>query len=83
MVDRAVTADAVLKAIRAADKTLITAAEIFDVYTGAGVEDGRKSVAVEVTLQPRDSSLTDADIESASRSVIKAVQDATGGVLRG
>ena len=55
---------------------------LFDVYQGDKLEAGRKSLGVEVVLQPRDHTLTDAEIEAASAKVVAAVAKATGGVLR-
>lgn len=82
VVDESVAAEALLRAVKAADKRLISAVSLFDIYRGAGVPEGQKSLAVEVTLQPRTASLTDADLDALSRSVIKAAQKATGAVLR-
>ena len=62
---------------------MITDADIFDVYQGKGVEDGHKSLAVKVTLQPTDKTLTDEEIEAVSQNIIKTVEQKTGGKLRG
>jgi len=75
-------ADLVSAALRA-DKTLITDVTLFDVYRGPGVPEGKKSLAIEVTLQPTDKTLTDAEIEAVSAKVIAAANKAVGGVLRG
>ncbi|MCA8889925.1 MAG: phenylalanine--tRNA ligase subunit beta [Parvularculaceae bacterium] len=82
VVDDAVAAEALIKAVRGAEKKLIAGARLFDVYQGKGVPDGKKSMAVEVTLQPRDKTLTDDDIEAVSKAVIAAVEKAVGGSLR-
>ncbi|WIY53082.1 phenylalanine--tRNA ligase subunit beta [Devosia sp. YIM 151766] len=82
VMDRAVTAAAVLKAARGADKALISDVGIFDVFEGAHVGEGKKSVAIEVTLQPRDRTLTDEDIDKVSAAVVAAVTKASGGELR-
>lgn len=76
-------ADDCIRAILGADKKLITDADIFDVYQGKGVEDGHKSLAVKVTLQPTDKTLTDEEIEAISQNIIKTVEQKTGGKLRG
>ena len=55
---------------------------VFDVYEGEHVAPGQKSVAVEVVFQPRERTLTDAELEAASAKVVAAVNKATGGVLR-
>ncbi|MEZ5894081.1 MAG: phenylalanine--tRNA ligase subunit beta [Parvularculaceae bacterium] len=83
IVEETVAADALLKAVRAAEKKLIAAAALFDVYQGKGVPEGKKSLAVEVTIQPREKTLTDEEIEAISAKIIAQVQKATGGVLRG
>jgi phenylalanyl-tRNA synthetase beta chain len=72
----------VVKAIRAADKTLISGARLFDVYTGKGVAEGHKSLAVSVTLQPVAATLTDTDIEAVAAKIVAAVEKATGAKLR-
>ncbi len=82
VVDQDVEAHAILQSAKSADKKLITDATVFDVYQGKGVEEGKKSVAVSVTLQPKDQSLTDKEIDAISQSIIEAVQKRTGGALR-
>ena len=66
VVDAATPAGELVRPILAADKALIADARVFDVYQGAGVAEGMKSIAVEVTVQPQDKTLTDADIEALS-----------------
>ncbi len=83
VVEAAIAADALLRAARGADKALIVDARVFDLYEGPGLGDGRKSVAVTVTLQPTDRTLTDEEIEAVGRRVVDAVAKATGGQLRG
>ena len=82
LVDSAVTADALLRAARGADRTLITAASLFDVYQGDRLPPGKRSLAIEVVFQPRERTLTDAEIEAASQKVVAAVTKATGATLR-
>ncbi|MCF1744163.1 phenylalanine--tRNA ligase subunit beta [Paradevosia shaoguanensis] len=82
VVGRDVTAATILKAARGADKALITDVAVFDVFEGTHVGEGRKSVAIEVTLQPQDKTLTDEEIEKVSGSIVAAVEKATGGTLR-
>ena len=72
----------ILKAALAADRALIAAVDVFDVYRGAGVPDGQKSVAIAVTLQPRERTLTDAEIEAAVAKVVAEVGKKTGATLR-
>ena len=75
-------AETVLRAARGADRTLITAATLFDIYTGDKIEPGRKSLGIEVTFQPRDHTLTDAELDAAGAKLVAAVTKATGGALR-
>ncbi len=82
VVDRDVSAATILKAARGAEKTLITGVDVFDVFEGAGVGDGKKSVAIAVNLQPQEKTLTDEEIDRISAGVVAAVVKATGGVLR-
>jgi len=82
VVDADVPADAVLRAARGADRTLITTATLFDVYAGEALPVGKKSLAIEVVFQPRERTLTDAEIQAAAQKVVSAVSKATGGVLR-
>lgn len=77
-----VTADTVLRAAKGADKALITGADIFDVFTGASIGEGKKSLAIEVTLQPKDKTLTDEEIDAVAAKIIAKVTGATGGTLR-
>ncbi|MDA5192970.1 phenylalanine--tRNA ligase subunit beta [Govanella unica] len=83
VVNRDVTAEDILRAARGVDKTLITAASVFDVYQGKGVEDGQKSVAISLTLQAQDRTLTDQDIDGVANKVIEAVAKKTNATLRG
>ena len=83
LVDDGVDAGDVIKAAKGSEKALITDVTLFDVFTGKGVEEGKKSLAIEVTLMPRDKTLTDEEIEAAAAKVVAAVTKATGGELRG
>ncbi len=74
--EQALQADMLVRAIKGADKNLIAAVEVFDVYQGKGVEDGKKSLAVAVTLQPVDKTLTDADIVAVSDKIVAAAKQA-------
>jgi len=83
IVDQDVEAAALLRAARGAEKTLISAVSLFDIYQGQGIDDGKKSLAIEVVLQPRDKTLTDEEIDAVGARIIAQVEKATGGVLRG
>jgi phenylalanyl-tRNA synthetase beta chain len=75
-------AEKLIRAARGADKALIQNVSLFDLYEGERIEAGKKSVAISVTLQSADRTLTDAEIESASQKIVAAVAKATGAVLR-
>jgi phenylalanyl-tRNA synthetase beta chain len=82
LVDAGVSADAVLRAARGAERTLIAGVSLFDVYAGEKLPEGKKSLAIEVVFQPRERTLTDEEIEAACQKVISAVVKATGATLR-
>jgi phenylalanyl-tRNA synthetase beta chain len=82
LVDETVPADKLLRAARSADKKLITAVELFDLYAGRGIEPGKKSLAINVTLQPTTATLTEDEIEAISAKIVAQVTKATGGALR-
>ncbi|MFW6076890.1 MAG: phenylalanine--tRNA ligase subunit beta [Hyphomicrobiales bacterium] len=83
LVDEAVEAASVVKAAKQADRTLIEDVSVFDVFAGGATGEGRKSIAIEVTLQPRERTLTEAEIEAVSSRIIAQVTRATGATLRG
>jgi phenylalanyl-tRNA synthetase beta chain len=82
LVGSGVAAEAVLKAARAADRNLIAGVDLFDVYEGDRLPSGKKSLAIEVVFQPRDHTLTDAEIEALAHKVVASVAKATGAVQR-
>ncbi len=83
VVARETPAGDVVRAVQSADRVLITSARVFDVYEGPGVPEGSKSVAVEAALQPKDKTLTDAEIDALSARIVAAAAKATGAKLRG
>jgi phenylalanyl-tRNA synthetase beta chain len=83
VVDRAVKAGEIVRTTQNVDRKLITGVTVFDVYEGKGIEPGKKSIAIAVTLQPRDKTMTDADIDALAGRIVAEVQRRTGGVLRG
>ncbi len=83
VVERRVRAGDIVKAAETADRALIAGAAVFDVYEGANIAHDKKSVAIAVTVQPRDKTLTDAEIEALSARIIAEVGRKTGAVLRG
>ncbi len=83
LVDAGIEAEKIVRAARNADKVLISTARVFDLYAGKGVPEGKKSIAIAVTLQPVERTLTDAEIEAVSAKIVAAVVKATGAQLRG
>jgi phenylalanyl-tRNA synthetase beta chain len=81
LVDAGLAADSLIRAVAGADKALIAGVRLFDRFEGAGVPEGKLSLALEVTLQPGDRTLTDADIEAVSARIIAAAEK-LGGALR-
>jgi phenylalanyl-tRNA synthetase beta chain len=81
-VDRTVKAADILRATQSVDRKLITNVTVFDVYEGEGIEPGKKSIAITVTLQPREKTMTDAEIEAVAAKIVAEVGKRTGGVLR-
>jgi phenylalanyl-tRNA synthetase beta chain len=75
-------ADALIRAVRGADKAAITGVKLFDRFAGAGVDEGEVSLALEVTLQPGEKSFTEAELEAISARVVAAAGK-IGGRLRG
>ncbi|NKD55085.1 MULTISPECIES: phenylalanine--tRNA ligase subunit beta [unclassified Haematospirillum] len=82
VVGKDICADTMLRAARSADKTLITAVSVFDVYEGPNVPEGQKSIALSATLQPIDRTLTDEDIDGVCHKIVAAVEKASGGTQR-
>jgi phenylalanyl-tRNA synthetase beta chain len=83
VVDRKVKAADVVRAAASVDRKLIAGVTVFDVYEGPGIEPGKKSIAIAVTLQPRDKTMTDAEIEALAAKIVAEVGKRAGGVLRG
>jgi phenylalanyl-tRNA synthetase beta chain len=82
VVDRTVKAADILRATQSVDRKLITNVSVFDVYEGKGIEPGKKSVAIAVTLQPREKTMTDEEIDAVAARIVAEVGKRTGGTLR-
>lgn len=82
LVDADMPAETLIRAAKGADKALTRSVALFDVYTGKGVPEGKKSLAIAVTLQASDRTLTDAEIEAVSQKIVAQVVKATGAALR-
>ena len=72
----------IIKLVQGIDKELIKTVKIFDVYQGDNIEGGKKSIAFNVTLEPKDKTLSEKDIEEISKQIISIVQSTTGATLR-
>ncbi|MEH6951971.1 phenylalanine--tRNA ligase subunit beta [Nitrobacter sp. NHB1] len=83
IVDRGVKAADIVRAAQNVDRKLVSGVAVFDVYEGKGIDANKKSVAIAVTLQPRDKTLTDQEIEAVAAKVVAEVAKRTGGSLRG
>ena len=83
IVDRKVKAGDIVRTAQNADKKLITNVSVFDVYEGKGIDPDKKSVAIAVTIQPRDKTMTDAEIDALAAKIVADVVKRTGGTLRG
>jgi len=83
IVNQSVQAADLVKAAQAADRNLIVAVGVFDLYDGPGVPEGKKSVALNVTLQPREKTLTEAEIDAVAQKIVAEAGKKTGAALRG
>jgi phenylalanyl-tRNA synthetase beta chain len=82
VVDKAVEAGSLMRAAASADKKLITGVNVFDIFEGAALGADKKSIAIEVSIQPVDKTLTDEDFEALAGRIVENVKKQTGGVLR-
>jgi phenylalanyl-tRNA synthetase beta chain len=82
VVERSVKAADIVRAAQSTDRKLIAGVTVFDVYEGKGIEPSKKSIAIAVTIQPRDKTMTDAEIEALAAKIVAEVGKRTGGVLR-
>ena len=83
VIDEDVSAADLVRAAREGEKDLIAKVRVFDLFSGGNLGEGKKSLAINVTLQPLDKTLTDMEIDAIAKQIVTAVEDATGGVLRG
>jgi len=82
VVENSVKAADIVRTAQNVDKKLISNVTVFDVYEGKGIESGKKSIAIAVTIQPREKTMTDAEIEALSSKIVAEVTKRTGGTLR-
>ena len=79
VVANSVKAADIVRAAQTVDRKLITNVTVFDVYEGAGIEPGKKSIAIAVTMQPRDKTMTDAEIDALGQRSSPKCQSARAG----
>ena len=82
IVDRSVKAGDIVRSAQGVDKKLITDVSVFDVYEGKGIDPDKKSIAIAVTIQPREKTLTDQEIDAVAAKIVAEVTKKTGGTLR-
>jgi len=82
VIDEKYSSGEILNLVKKIDKELIKDVRIFDVYKGDNIELGKKSIAFNVTLEPKTKTLSDHDIEQVSKKIISIVQEHTGATLR-
>ena len=80
--DAAVPVGELTECIRKAEKNVLRGVKLFDVYTGVGIPEGKKSVAFSLTLRSDDGTLTDDHAEEAVRAVLDALRESFGAVIR-
>ena len=82
VVDEIVTANQVVDEVRNSSPQLLKDIDIFDIYRGKGVPEGMKSLAITLTLQDDNETLTDDRVEAVVREVLSSLRDSTGATLR-
>jgi len=82
VVDEKYSSGEIINFVKKIDKELIKNVKIFDVYQGENITSGKKSIAFSVTLEPKDKTLSEKDIETVSKKIISIVQETTGATLR-
>ena len=82
IVDRKVKAGDLVRAAQGVDKKLITAVSVFDLYEGKGIDPDKKSLAIAVTIQPREKTMTDQEIDAVAAKIVAEITRKTGGTLR-
>nr|WP_297323474.1 phenylalanine--tRNA ligase subunit beta [uncultured Bartonella sp.] len=82
VMDQSVSAATVIRAASGADKKLIQSVQVFDMFEGASLGENKKSLAIEVSIQPFERTLTDDDLEALAAKIIENVTKSTGATLR-
>ena len=82
VIDEKYSSGEIITLVKKIDKQLIKAVKIFDIYQGDTIDTGKKSIAFSVTLEPKDKTLSDNDIDQISKKIISVVQETTDATLR-
>jgi len=82
VIDEKYSSGEIVTLVKNIDKDLIKNVKVFDIYQGENIEKGKKSIAFNVTLEPKDKKLREEDIEQVSKKIISVVQSITGATLR-
>jgi len=82
VIDEKYSSGEIISLVKKIDKELIKSVKIFDVYQGDNIASGNKSIAFNVTLEPKDKTLSEKDIDQISKKIISTVQETTGATLR-
>jgi len=82
VIDEKYSSGEIINLVKKIDKELIKDVKIFDVYQGDNITSGKKSIAFNVTLEPKDKTLSEKDIDQVSKKIISTVQETTGATLR-
>ena len=77
-----ITSQDLIKTISSIDKNLISNIRIFDVYEGDNISSDKKSIAINVTIQSKEKTLNDTDLENINKLIIKTVENKTGAKIR-
>jgi len=82
VIDEKYSSSEITNLVKKIDNILIKDVKVFDVYQGENITPGKKSIAFNVTLQPKEKTLSEKDIDQISKKIISTVQEATGATLR-
>jgi len=82
VIDEKYSSGQIINLVKKIDKGLISDVKIFDIYHGDNISSGKKSIAFNVTLEPKDKTLSENDIEQVSKKIISKIQESTGATLR-
>ena len=82
VIEEKYSSDEIVSLVKNIDKELIKTVKIFDIYQGENIESGKKSIAFNVTFEPKNKTLSEEDIEQVSKKIISEVQNVTGATLR-